>query len=89
MDLKLIKDEIVALSNQRDKLSSDVQRMVIKREEAEKTLKELEEKCTSLGFDPSTLSSEILVLEGKCKEMMEEFKNKLASLELKLSNYKE
>ena len=89
MDLKAAKDEIVSLSNERDKLSSDIQRLQIKKEEAENSLKDLEDKCRSLGFDPATLDQEILGLEEQCQHQISDYKTKLQQLSLKLKSYKE
>lgn len=66
MDLKSKKEEIVSLSNERDRLWSDLQRLIIKKQEAEKTMEELENKCRSLGFDPKTLDQVIASLEEEC-----------------------
>lgn len=89
MDIKETKETIISLSNQRDKLASDIQRLAIKKEEAEKNLKLLEEKCVDLGFDPSTLGSEIEKLEEKCTAMINDLAAKLKKVEERIKVFKD
>lgn len=84
MDYKKMREEIVSLSDKRDLLTSDIERLRIRKEEAQRNIRELDEKCRSLGVDPSNLDEEIQKLEKECLAKFTDYSMKLASVESKL-----
>lgn len=72
---------------ERSRLSKEVERLQVRREEAEKNLQAVEEECRSKKVDPDRIDEVIEQLETKYREHVEEIESKNQDLQTQLKPY--
>lgn len=73
----------------REQLSSELQRMLGKKQAAEQSLQEVEQEIRNAKLDPNTLDDTLEMLEKAFDSALEDFETKLTQAQDLMSKYME
>ena len=87
MEMNEVNQRLDTAIQQRDKLDSDVQRILGKLESAKQTLEEVEDACRKKGIEPNQLESTIEKLRNRYETSVNDLEAKIAESEEALSPF--
>lgn len=82
-----LKSRLDAAVRKRDDLAAKRQRLLGRLEEAERAVKDLEDKCRAKGLDPNDLDGVISKLEMNLEKTVSDLESKLSEAEKSLEPY--